>query len=284
MKVMNSAAELRGDLDGRRRSGQRVALVPTMGALHQGHLSLVSLARQHADCIVMSVFVNPTQFNSLRDLEVYPRELEEDAAKAAGAGVDLLFAPSEDEMYPSAAGARTSVRAGRVAGGLCGAARPGHFDGVVTVVAMLFNIVGPDIAVFGEKDYQQLKVIEALVRDLHYPVTIVAAPLVRECDGLAMSSRNTLLGAEERRRALALSRSLFAARDSVRGGQRDASAVAGGVRAMLEDECLRVDYVQVVHPETLEPLNVIEGEAQLMAAVFAGEVRLIDNVRLPGPC
>ena len=284
MEIHHTIEALQAALAAQRRQGRRIVLVPTMGALHAGHLSLVQLARAHGECVVMSVFVNPTQFNSRRDLETYPRELEKDIAKTREGGVDVLFAPAEEEMYsPASPGSLTCVKAGRRANGLCGATRPGHFDGVVTVVSMLFNVVAPDAAVFGEKDYQQLRVIEALVDDLHYPIRIVPAPLVREPDGLAMSSRNALLSADERRRALSISKALLGARARVARGVRRSEAIKDQVRAALVEQGLRVDYVEVVDVDTLEPLAEIEKSAQLLAAAFAGQVRLIDNVRLHVP-
>ena len=217
----------------------------------------------------------------------YPRELANDAAKAESVGVDLIFAPSDEEIYPGEemrgpqASGRTLLRAGRRSQGLCGASRPGHFDGVVTVVSILFNIVEPDVAVFGDKDYQQLKVIEQLVADLHFPVEIVAGPLMRDDDGLAMSSRNKLLSAAKRQQALALPRALFRAQQEVRDGERSVEALRQRTMERIAvSGLLEIDYVEIVDINTLDPLTAIGQSAQLVAAVFCGSVRLIDNVRL----
>lgn len=272
-----------------RGAGKTVALVPTMGALHAAHLSLISLARKQADLTVVSIFVNPTQFNSPDDLKNYPRAIEADLEACKAAGVDYVFAPDAGQIYPversldsRTDSGLTTVRAGRLAQGLCGASRPGHFDGVVTIVAILFNVVAPDVAVFGEKDYQQLKVIQALAADLFIPVRIVAAPLMREPDGLAASSRNLRLSAEDRYSALYISRTLFKVREVVANQNlAETAKIEALVRENLEKAPgLRIDYVAVCDRETLAPIERIERPAQLLVAAFCGPVRLIDNIEL----
>jgi pantoate--beta-alanine ligase len=261
------------------REGVRLALVPTMGGLHAGHLSLVALARKCADRVVASVFVNPTQFDRADDFARYPRDLARDQAQLAEAGVDALFAPEADEMYP--AGASTSVVVEGLSEPLCGAHRPGHFRGVATVVLKLLAIVEPDVAVFGEKDYQQLAIIRRMVRDLALAVEIVAAPIVREADGLAMSSRNQHLAARERVAARCLSRGLAAAGALVAGGERDAAVLTAAVGAEVAREVLaRTEYIALVDPATLAPLATLADRGVLALAVWVGGTRLIDNTLL----
>ena len=277
--VVDTISQMRRLTSESRGRGESVGLAPTMGALHAGHLSLIERARAECDRVAVSLFVNPTQFNQAEDLEKYPRAFEADLAACERAGVDWLFAPSAEEMYPRTP--RTFVDVEELTQGLCGAFRPGHFRGVTTVVAKLFHIVQPDRAYFGEKDFQQLAVIERMTRDLDFPVEIVGCPVVREPDGLAMSSRNARLSAGERKAALALSRALQAAARAVVGGETDSEAIRASARAVLDAEPLaRVEYVEVVHPETLEPLARVEGDARMALAVWIGEVRLIDNAPL----
>ena len=292
MQAFKSAEDIRHQISALRASGRTIALVPTMGALHDGHLSLIEIAKQNADIVVVSIFVNPNQFNSPDDLKNYPRTMESDLSRCAEAGVDLVFTPEAGEIYhgrieitSATPTGLTSVRAGQMAIGLCGAARPGHFDGVVTIVAILFHITAPDIAVFGEKDFQQLKVIEALVRDLHIAVKILPAPLIREPDGLALSSRNVRLSAEERYSALYLPRTLFKVREFVfNSGLAEVKPIIDLVRENLEKApSLKIDYIDVVDTETLQPLKTISRRARLLAAVFSGPVRLIDNIQLELP-
>jgi pantoate--beta-alanine ligase len=263
-----------------RERGRRLALVPTMGFLHEGHLSLVREARRRADLVLVSIFVNPTQFGPNEDLSRYPRDLEGDLAKCATAGVDRVLAPSDPAMV-FAEGHETWIDVTRASQGLCGAVRPGHFRGVATVVAKLFNLTRPHVAFFGEKDYQQLAVIRAMVRDLAFGIEIVGMPIVREPDGLALSSRNAYLSAEERARALTLSRALAEARDAAARGERDAGSLAARARERLLAAGARVDYVEVAHPETLAPVARAEPGSVMLAAAFFGTTRLIDNVRLP---
>ena len=266
-----------------RRDGRTLALVPTMGYLHDGHLSLMREGRRRADGVATSIFVNPTQFGPKEDLARYPRDLEGDLAKCASAGVDVAFAPAEPGvMYPP--GYQTYVEVTEVSKGLCGERRPGHFRGVATIVTQLLCLFRPDVALFGEKDYQQLQVIKALNRDLHLGVEILGMPTVREPDGLAMSSRNAYLSAEERRRALSLSRGLGAAQALSRAGTTDAAALTEAVRRELRAADLREDYVELVDAERLTPLATLQpGQpARLLVAAFCGTTRLIDNQPIGG--
>ncbi|GAB6064431.1 pantoate--beta-alanine ligase [Deferrisoma palaeochoriense] len=258
-----------------RARGKTVGFVPTMGYLHEGHLRLVARARELADRVVVSIFVNPTQFGPGEDFDRYPRDEERDRRLCEEAGVDAVFFPSAAEMYPE--GYQTYVTVEEISKPLCGASRPGHFRGVATVVLKLFHAVEPDVAVFGEKDYQQLQVVRRMVRDLNLPVRIVGVPTVREADGLALSSRNTYLSDEERRQALAIPRALRWAQEQVEAGVRDPGALAGEIRSLLEGAGLRVDYAEIRHPDTLEPVGSIEDRAVLAVAAFSGRTRLIDN-------
>lgn len=261
-----------------RAKGERIAFVPTMGALHAGHVSLLSAARQHGDRVVLSIFVNPTQFGPSEDLARYPRDLEGDLAKADAAGTAVAFVPSVEAMYP--AGHQTYVEVREVSRGLCGERRPGHFVGVATVVAKLFGIVGPDVALFGEKDYQQLAVIRRMVADLSMPIAIVGQPTVREPDGLAMSSRNRYLSRSERTRALALHQGLLAAADRYQRGERDAAALVAAAADVLSGKVDRLDYLEVRDAETLASVARVERPAVALVAGFVGATRLIDNLRL----
>jgi pantoate--beta-alanine ligase len=281
MITARTAAELRRHADAWRAAGERVAFVPTMGALHDGHLALVRRARELAPRTVVSIFVNPTQFNRADDLERYPRTPERDAGLLAAAGADLLFLPPVDEIYPP--GDSTRVEVAGPAEGLEGAKRPGHFRGVATVVTRLFNLVQPNVAVFGEKDGQQLAVVRRMVRDLHQPVEIVGLPTVREADGLAMSSRNALLAEEDRRRAAVLYRALEAAREAVEAGERDADEVRRTMARELSSEPgADAEYADVVDAESFQPLDRLPetGRVVLPVAAWVGGVRLIDNLQL----
>ncbi len=279
MHTCHTIADVRQAMAGLRTQGLRLGLVPTMGCLHEGHLSLIRLARERADAVMATIFVNPTQFGPGEDFAAYPRPLEADRAALEGAGTDLLFLPDRNEVYPP--DYSVFVEETSLSDTLCGRTRPGHFRGVCTVVAKLLNIVQPDLAVFGEKDAQQLRIIRRLVRDLHLPVEIVAGPLVREADGLALSSRNRYLSPEDRRHALALSRALFAARDRFRAGERDAVRLIATARQILHTEPgVRTDYLELVDDETLRPLDRLDRPALLAVAAYVGPARLIDNVRL----
>ncbi len=264
------------------RDGARVALVPTMGALHEGHLSLVELARRHADKVVASVFVNPVQFDRADDFARYPRDLERDGALLAGAGADVLFAPELGEIY--APGAQTYVTVEHLSQPLCGAHRPGHFRGVATVVLKLLTIVQPHVAVFGQKDYQQLALIRRMVRDLFLDVDVVGAPIVREADGLAMSSRNRHLDPDERAAARCLAAALDAADATLAAGARQAADVVAAATAVLAHEPrARVEYVAVVDPDTLQNVPSVDERALVALAVWVGSTRLIDNRLLVTP-
>lgn len=271
MTIVSNPNELRTELANRPRP---VVFVPTMGALHEGHLSLLRIAREHGETVVTSIYVNPTQFGPNEDLDAYPRPLESDLQKCKDVGVDVVFTPAT--LY--ADDATISVHESRLSLGLCGASRPGHFDGVCTVVAKLFNLVQPDAAVFGEKDFQQLAVIRRMVRDLDFPIEIIGGPIVREPDGLAMSSRNAYLSPDERSQAVSLSQALARAREAAENGERSATAIEEIVRENLVHG--RIDYVALVDPDTLEPLEKIDRQLLVAIAVFFGKTRLIDNLCL----
>ena len=258
--------------------GKSLAFVPTMGALHAGHIKLVTEAAKKADKVAASIFVNPTQFNDPADLDRYPRQIEADAAMLAEAGCDLLWLPTAEQMYPD--GFQTTVRVAGVSARWEGEHRPGHFDGVATVVAKLLIAVLPDVALFGEKDFQQLGVIRRLVADLGLPVQIVGVPTVRDADGLALSSRNALLSADERQLAVALPNALHDAARRIGDGEPVGRALAAAKQALVDAGFLKIDYVALVDVATLEPLEVARGEMRLIAAATIGSTRLIDNVRV----
>lgn len=276
--MLTTAREAADFAEATRRAGRRLALVPTMGFLHQGHLSLMAEARARADVVAVSIFVNPTQFGPAEDLSRYPRDFQGDVLVCARAGVDVVFHPEASEVYPP--GHQTFVEVVELSQGLCGARRPGHFRGVATVVAQLFALFRPHTAVFGEKDYQQLLVVRRLARDLHLGVDVVGMPIYREPDGLAMSSRNAYLSDKERLRALALFRGLQAARSLFARGTDDATRLTAAVREALRAEDVREDYVALVDAETLEPVARGIARSRLLVAGFLGATRLIDNVSL----
>jgi pantoate--beta-alanine ligase len=277
MEIVRTIVELRRALAPRRERGVSVGLVPTMGALHEGHLSLLRTARDECDVVVMSLFVNPTQFAPGEDLAAYPRDEAADVALAREAGVDLLFAPSVAEMYPP--GFSTRVIVGGVSERLEGGARgAGHFEGVATVVAKLLNIVAPDVAYFGQKDAQQAVVIRRLVTDLDMPVKISVLPTVREGDGLARSSRNAYLTASDRAQAVGLSRALEEAAALIAAGERDSAASADAARRELATYEIEPEYLEIVDPETLEAVGTIDGPVLVAVAARIGRARLIDNV------
>ena len=280
MKIIESASEMQQAALALRAQGRRIGFVPTMGNLHDGHLSLVRIAKQHADVVVVSIFVNPTQFGPNEDFAAYPRTFEADRALCEAEGVDAVFFPPVAEMY--AAGASVSVTEKSLSRTLCGAARPGHFDGVCTVVAKLFNVVLPHVAVFGEKDAQQLRVIRRMVRDLRFPVEIVSGPTARESDGLARSSRNQYLTAEQRPQAVCLRRALDEAERRFAAGERDPQKLVAAMRALLaQAPAAKIDYVEIVDDETLQPLACPIARPALAAlAVWVGQPRLIDNAVL----
>ena len=273
MIVIESVAQMQEFA--RQRRGE-IALVPTMGYLHEGHASLMVEAKKRAKTVVVSIFVNPTQFGVNEDLDSYPRDLERDKRVALEAGVDVIFAPKAADMYPE--GYQSYVNVEELTAHLCGASRPGHFRGVTTVVTKLFNIVAPRVAIFGNKDFQQLAVIRRMVRDLNMDLEIVGMPIVREADGLALSSRNAKLGAAERGRALCLSRSIACARQAFRAGERSVAALRRGALAVIEaEQGVELDYLEFRDPDTLAPLEHCDERTLLALAVRVGAVRLIDN-------
>ncbi len=277
MIVVERIADLRAACDRARADGKSVGLVPTMGFFHEGHRSLMRAAREANDFVVVTLFVNPTQFAPGEDLDRYPRDLEGDDAAARSEGVDVLFTPTAAEMYPI--GARTSVHVADLGKGLCGGSRPHHFDGVATIVAKLFAIVGPSRAYFGRKDAQQLAIVRRMAADLDLPVEVVGCPLVREPDGVAMSSRNAYLDADDRAAAPVLSRALRAAAARIVEGERDARAVRAALIAAIAGEPrVRLDYAEVVDAGTLAPVERVDGDVLLAVAAFVGPARLIDNV------
>lgn len=279
MDVISTPHEMQAWADGVRSRGERIGLVPTMGYLHAGHISLVDVARRHAQRCVVSIFVNPLQFGAQEDLARYPRDLDRDSALLRAAGVDVLFHPDTTAMY--APGFQTDVTVRDVTQHLCGASRPGHFRGVTTVVAKLFNTVKPHVAVFGMKDFQQCVTVRRMVRDLDFDVEVLAAPIVREPDGVAMSSRNAYLSETERAAAGCLIRALHAAEDMVRGGERRGRVVVECVRTVIARASpARIDYVELVDPETMEDIETLDHSALLALAVFVGRTRLIDNTLL----
>jgi pantoate--beta-alanine ligase len=275
VQTVRTSEELAFSLGQLRQSGT-VALVPTMGALHAGHLALIDEAKRRADKVVATIFVNPTQFNDPGDLERYPRNEADDARKLEQAGCDLLWVPSIEAMYPD--GFATPVHVRGLSERWEGEHRPGHFDGVATVVAKLLRAVKPDVALFGEKDFQQLAVIRQMVDDLAIPVEVVGVPTERDSDGLALSSRNALLSSDERARAVALPNSLKAARDAIGSGIDVASALRQAKQGLVDAGFLKVDYLALVDAETLDPLDAPEGKMRLIAAAVIGSTRLIDNI------
>ena len=279
-RIVESALEMQQTALALRAAGKRIGFVPTMGNLHDGHLSLVRIAKQHSDVVVVSIFVNPTQFGPNEDFAAYPRTFEADRALCEREGVDLVFYPSVPDMYP--AGASVSLTENSLSRTLCGAARPGHFDGVCTVVAKLFNLVLPHVAVFGEKDAQQLRVIRRMVRDLRFPVEIVSGPTAREADGLARSSRNQYLTAEQRPQAVCLRRALDEAERLFAAGERDPRKLVAAMRAVVgRAPAAKIDYIEIVDDETLQPLAGPIARPTLAAlAVWVGTPRLIDNAVL----
>jgi pantoate--beta-alanine ligase len=282
LRLVTRRAALREALADAWRGGARVSLVPTMGALHAGHLSLVAEARRRSDVVVMSVFVNPLQFGPNEDFARYPRRLDADVAHAQHAGVDLIFAPPVDEMYPDEP--VVSVRADGVADVWEGAVRPGHFRGVLTVVAKLFNLVRPDVAVFGQKDIQQAVLVRAMIRDFDFPIELVVAPTVREHDGLALSSRNVSLGAEDRARAASLSAALRTLEREWTAGERSADVLERAARRVIDmTGGVRVDYLAVVDPQSLAHVEHAEAGSIAILAARVGVTRLLDNIILGGP-
>ncbi len=279
MKVCHTIDEMRAARRAAQREGRTVGLVPTMGALHEGHLSLVRLAKAQCDLVVVSIFINPLQFGPNEDLARYPRDFDRDRELLEREGVDFIFAPQVEEMYP--AGAVTYVTVEGLSDKLCGGSRPGHFRGVTTVVSKLFHIVEPDRAFFGQKDAAQSTIIRRMVRDLNIPVQVVIGPIVREPDGLAMSSRNAYLNASQRLSALVLHRSLVAVQERFDRGERKVQAlIEAGKQVFAEDPSVRLDYFEIVDPETLDPVDHLFHGALVAVAAFVGKARLIDNMVL----
>ncbi len=281
MEIVKTVQEMKAHSSLARSRGQTIALVPTMGFFHEGHLSLMREGRKRADLLVVSLFVNPTQFAPSEDLQAYPRDFHRDRKLAEEVQVDVLFFPETEEMYPP--GHQTFIRVTEVTQGLCGKSRPAHFQGVTTVVAMLFHIVMPHVAIFGEKDFQQLVAIRQMVRDLHMEVEIVGMPTVREADGLAMSSRNVNLRTEERKAALSLYRSLKRAEELIAQGERKAGSIKSEMEKVLQTQPLvKLDYLQVCNAHTLKDVERIEGDVVIALAAYVGKVRLIDNLVFQG--
>ena len=278
-EIIRDPAQLRARVEDLRRDGRRIGVVPTMGALHEGHLTLLRAARERCDILILTIFVNPTQFGPNEDLAKYPRDEAGDIAKARTCGIDLAFCPEASVMYP--AGAQTFIEVRELQKPLCGASRPGHFAGVATIVAKLFHLTKPHLAVFGEKDYQQLAIIRRMVRDLDFGIEIVGVPIVREADGLALSSRNAYLSTEHRRAALSISKGLAAAEAAFKAGERDAGKLVAAARAPIEAEPLmRIDYAELRDADELSTIDKVERRAVLAIAAFAGTTRLIDNRQL----
>lgn len=280
MRTIHTLKELRAILSGYRQQGQRIGLVPTMGNLHEGHISLVEQARQAADVVVTSIFVNPMQFGANEDLDSYPRTLQEDQDKLQAAGNSLIFAPSPEEIYPEGLARQTQVIVPEVSEGHCGASRPGHFEGVATVVTMLLNMIQPDIAVFGEKDFQQLAVIRKLTKDLFIPVEIIGAATVRDADGVAKSSRNGYLTAEERSVAPTIFNIMEEIGDALALGATDYTELENKARATLSDNGFRPDYVNIINSLTLKPAKSEDQYLTVLVAAFLGTTRLIDNMSI----
>ena len=279
MDVLETVEQMRSACQAAKRGGKRLGFVPTMGALHEGHLSLVRAAKARCDVLTASIFVNPTQFGPTEDFSKYPRSFERDRELLENEGVELLFAPSVEEMYPE--GPVTFVTVEGLSDRLCGKSRPGHFRGVTTVVAKLFHVTQPDLAFFGQKDAAQVAIIRRMVRDLNLGVEIVVCPIVREADGLAMSSRNAYLSQQQRRSALVLSRSLAQAKKLFEQGERCAGKLgAAGRQVFSEEPSVRLDYFQIVNPETLEPVESISAPVLVAVAAFVAGTRLIDNIVL----
>ncbi|MBA1232853.1 pantoate--beta-alanine ligase [Pseudomonas viridiflava] len=280
MITVTTVSQLRAAVSKARSEGKRIGLTPTMGNLHSGHAALVTKAAQCADFVVATIFVNPLQFGANEDLATYPRTLAADQEKLLQAGCDLLFTPSVEEMYPNGMDGQTLVSVPLVSEGLCGASRPGHFDGVATVVSKLFNMVQPDVAVFGEKDFQQLAVIRAMVRDLNMPIQIVGEPTVRADDGLALSSRNGYLNEEQRAAAPALYRVLRQTADAIHAGEQNFDGLLQRSGQVLEAAGFRIDYLEIREATSLRPATVQDRDLVVIAAAFMGKTRLIDNLHL----
>jgi pantoate--beta-alanine ligase len=276
IEIIETVKEMQDKAEELRLSGKKIGLFPTLGFLHEGHLELIRKGRKKADVLVMSLFVNPTQFGPNEDLDKYPRDIEGDIKKAQDEGVDIVFMPSPEEMYPD--GFLSSVKVNKITGFLCGKSRPGHFEGVTTVVAKLFNIIKPHFAMFGQKDFQQLAVIKRMVKDLNMDVEIVEVPTVRETDGLAMSSRNKYLNPEERRSALCIKKSIDMAVKMAEEGELSSERIKDSIKELITSfPYTNIDYINICDPETLEDISTLKNESLLAMAVKVGNTRLIDN-------
>lgn len=280
MNTVSTVAELRAAIALARRAGKRIGFAPTMGNLHSGHAALVTHVREVSDYVVASIFVNPLQFGPNEDLDTYPRTLAADQQRLVDAGCDLLFAPTVAQMYPEGTAVQTRVSVPELSQGLCGASRPGHFEGVATVVSKLLNMVQPDVAIFGQKDYQQLAVIRAMVRDLNMPIEIMGQPTVRADDGLALSSRNGYLDASERAKAPALYRSLREMADAIREGDRDYAGLLDRQRKIISASGFKLDYLEIRHAVHLRPATAQDQDLVILVAAYLGTTRLIDNLHL----
>lgn len=281
IQVVSTVEEVRSIVKAEKAKGKTIGFVPTMGYLHEGHVSLITKAREQNDFVIVSIFVNPTQFGPNEDFSVYPRDLGRDAKLSEDAGADLIFHPTVDIMYPE--GSKTTVDVSDITERLCGASRPGHFKGVTTVVTKLFNIVAPHRAYFGEKDAQQLTVLQKMIVDLNVDIDIIPCPIVREEDGLAMSSRNVNLTEEDRKAALVLSRSLMTAKEKILQGEKKVGTIQSLIKFMTDQEPkVTIDYIEIVDGFTLEPIEIINGKILIALAAKVGKVRLIDNVIMEG--
>lgn len=280
MNTVKTVLELRAAVARARSEGKRIALTPTMGNLHSGHAALVSKAAQRADFVVASIFVNPLQFGPNEDLATYPRTLAADQEKLLQAGCNLLFTPGVEEMYPHGMADQTLVSVPHLSQGLCGASRPGHFEGVATVVSKLSNMVQPDLAIFGEKDFQQLAVIRAMVRDLNMPIQIIGEPTVRADDGLALSSRNGYLDEAQRAAAPALYQAIRQTAEAISAGEQDFETLLNSKKQQLQAAGFRIDYLEIRNADSLRPTTAEDPDLVILAAAFMGKTRLIDNLHL----
>ncbi|KPX12573.1 Pantoate--beta-alanine ligase [Pseudomonas syringae pv. delphinii] len=280
MNTVKTVLELRAAVARARSEGKRIALTPTMGNLHSGHAALVTKAAQRADFVVASIFVNPLQFGPNEDLATYPRTLAADQEKLLQAGCNLLFTPGVEEMYPHGMDDQTLVSVPHLSQGLCGASRPGHFEGVATVVSKLFNMVQPDLAIFGEKDFQQLAVIRAMVRDLNMPIQIIGEPTVRADDGLALSSRNGYLDEAQRAAAPALYQAIRQTAEAISAGEQDFDTLLSSKKQQLQAAGFRIDYLEIRNADSLRPTTAEDPDLVILAAAFMGKTRLIDNLHL----
>ena len=279
MKIVETIQEMRKWSEEQKCDGEKIIFVPTMGALHEGHLSLLREGKKHGGKLVLSIYVNPTQFAPGEDFEKYPKNLDADSAMAEKCGVDIIFAPECSKMYPE--GYQTFVEVEKITNMLCGKARPSHFKGVTTVVAKLFNIVRPDIAIFGKKDFQQLVIIKRMAQDLNMDIEIIGYPIVRENDGLAMSSRNKYLNHNERIAAASINKSLRTAQKMIEDGETNATAIVSRIESIIEESGIpRIDYISIADPQTLEDVDKITRPALIAIAAFVGKARLIDNLHL----